>query len=200
MVGVEAKCYMYGGQTDANAKTEYRLLEAIRVFDVHTKRWNTIWTKDYPREPLYEGACCSSPSGDIYTYGGQTNDAKYSNKLYHFSIKTGTWQLLNGDLLDHEQVPMKKLGCGMVIFRDQSRKYLAVIGGSGILQYTKQPESKFIKCTNHGWTNEFHVFDINNRKCTITFVCIVKQGILKTVCFFQVTDILSRKKCLESSS
>ena len=164
MVSVEAKCYMYGGQIRVNTETKNRLLKAVRVFDVHTKSWTTIWTEGYPPEPLFEGACCSSSEG-IYFYGGQIDHAVYSNKLYHFSTKTGKWQLLNGHLLkDKQLVPMEKIGCGMVMFKDQSGEHLAVVGGSGILQGTKQTGSEFIKCTNHGWTNEFHIFDIKEGK------------------------------------
>ena len=166
MAAGDSKCYLYGGRIEKQTETLNRLSKAIRVFDNLTGKWSTIWTKGDSPEPLFEGACCSSPSGDLYYFGGQTNDTVYSNKLYHLSTITKEWQLLEAkeDPPPGVHVPMKKIGCGMVWFRDPNRESeskLTIIGGCGILSGPEQQHSTFLRCTNHGWTNEIHIFDIN---------------------------------------
>ena len=64
--------------------------------------------------------------------------------------------------LDHLCRPMNKIACGFVYFE----RKLVVFGGYGIAPRSIQPESEFIPSSQTsptgrlGWTNEFHLYDL----------------------------------------
>ena len=86
-------------------------------------------------------------------YGG--NDGlDYQGCLYQLDIKSRKWQQLSSG------GPMKKYGCRMIAYG----KTLVVFGGYGIPSGPVQPGAQFIKNNEYtdgqGWTNELHIFDL----------------------------------------
>ena len=73
------------------------------------------------------------------------------------NTKTLTWSQFCPEATDCG--PMRKQGCGMMIYRDEN---IVVIGGVGIPTCPIQPgEVSSDVLIVRGWTNEIHIFNIN---------------------------------------
>ena len=88
-------------------------------------------------------------------YGGH-DGSNYRGGLYKLSSEK--WSQLSSE--SDVNGPMKKNGCGMVVF---NKKKVAVIGGYGPPPASHQPGASFIKdkrfSDGQGWTNEIHICD-----------------------------------------
>ena len=95
----------------------------------------------------------------LYWFGGNDGNSFY-NSLHRLDPTTLKWREIQP--LNKADGPMRKIGCGMVSFRDQ----LAMFGGYGIPTGPTQPQTMFTKDVNYnstdgrGWSNELHVFTI----------------------------------------
>ena len=74
-----------------------------------------------PPPGLYSGAC-TSLLDSLYWFGGNDGTSFY-NSLHRLDTTTLEWRELQP--LNQVDEPMRKIGCGMVSFRDQ----LVVFGG-----------------------------------------------------------------------
>ena len=93
----------------------------------------------------------------MYMYGTKVEGAR---SCLNFGVKTPTWSQLSP--AETAGGPMRKILCRMVHFHNDK---LAVIGGYGYPNGPIQPGSMFIEATSGiGWTNEIHIFDINQGK------------------------------------
>ena len=83
-------------------------------------------------------------------------------------LDTTTLQWTNIPPSNPYQSPMKKSSSGMVAFRDESKDYLFVFGGVGMLCSANQSEAIYIpwkENPDNGWTNEAHIFSPETSKC-----------------------------------
>ena len=153
-VAIGGECYMYGGLASTLTETKEALLSIVNIFDHYTEQWRIKQTTGTPPEGLYDGACCSDPSGNLYLYGGNAGSSTFHGGLYKFSSKTFEWKLLSAE--SDPNRPMKKVGCDMVCFMKHK---LALFGGFGLPPITSQKGSSYSYTINTGWTNELHFFD-----------------------------------------
>ena len=160
---VGGECFVFAGRTGDFLKTKEELSSTIEVFDQYLERWRALKTTGSPPKGLYAGGCCVSPSGDLYVYGGHDGTA-HRGGLY--KLTSLEWSQLSAE--SDINGPMKKIGCGMVCFSNKNK--ISIIGGYGLPLGPPQPgsSSKFIKdkhhTDGHGWTNEIHIFDMDECK------------------------------------
>lgn len=166
LVSVNHQSFMFGGHIEKHTENSHLLVNSIEIFDQNTKKWKRKLTTGDPPKALYEGACCVSPSGDLYFYGGNElllNDGNYSS-AYH-----GELHKLNSKMLKWNQVlcesspddPMKKIGCQMICF---AQTKLALFGGCGRPHGAVQIGSLLERVIDTGWTNELHTLDTEDGK------------------------------------
>ena len=129
---------------------------SVGVFDFYSELWKIISTHGTP--PLGFLSASSAGSEDyLYTYGGMAGDKSFNGCLHRLDTKTSTWSQLAAHSADS---PMKKFLSGMIAYK----KWVIVIGGTGIPHGPLQPGSKWIQCDDgcgDGVTNEMHKFDLS---------------------------------------
>ena len=152
-----SQSYLYGGRTkDFSKDRKEELSSTVEVFDIYTEQWRLEKSCGTPPKGLYGGACCSSPTGDFYFYGGTSDGAVFCAGLNKLEYATLKWSQLS-DNLDVNK-PMLKTACRMVFFM---KRKLALFGGYGPPPASIQLGANFVEdrvC--RGWTNEFHFFDL----------------------------------------
>ena len=155
---VEGLVYIRGGNTSDFNSSKQELASTLEQFDPVHDAWRKLTTKGTPHPGLSAVACASS-GGCLYTYGGFDGEELHDT-LSQLDLRTLEWsQLSTEKTLDG---PMRKDACGMVHFHGNK---LAVIAGYAIPTGPIQSGSTFVPnelfADGTGWTNEFHVFDID---------------------------------------
>ena len=153
---------VFAGHTDDFLKSKKELSSTVEVFDQYLEQWRVMKTTGSPPKGLCYGACCSTPNGDLYVYGGlDESDPGYHGVLYKLAMSSQKLEWSQISVESDPNGPMRKVGCGMVCF---DNKKLAVIGGLGIPHGPPQPGSTLIKNEEYtdgrGYTNEIHFYDI----------------------------------------
>ena len=152
---VRGELLVFAGKTVDFDKIKEELSSTIQVFDQYLEQWRQLQTTGCPPKGLYAGCCCVSSSGDLYVYGGH-DGSNYRGGLYKLSSEK--WRQLSSE--SDVNGPMKKNGCGMVVF---CKKKVGVIGGYGLPPASLQPGASFVKNERYsdgrGWTNEIRIFD-----------------------------------------
>ena len=148
--------YVRGGRTPYFKSDRSRLTATLERFDPVDELWKLLETEGTPHLGITQTACvCVSDT--VYMYG---SDRKVLSEL---NMKTFEWsQLWTSSETDNGKTPMIKDACGIVYFHD---RYLGVFGGYASPSGPLQPGSKFHQSPYggdmEGWTNEFHIFNIN---------------------------------------
>ena len=172
---VAQKIAVYSGRTvDDSVENRKSLQSIVELYDPPTEKWEAKRCTGEPPVPGLLDAASASSSDALYTYGGMGGDGKLVNSLHRLSANTFRWSELSrqnaGDVS-----PIAKNGAGMAVCGDM----LAVLGGYGIPHDpTQHAGSSFIKNTSEsdgrGWTNEFHIYHLNEgtHTCTtMTTIC-----------------------------
>ncbi len=166
---VAKKIAVYSGLTEDDSVENRKSLQSIvELYDPHTERWEAKrCTGEAPVQGLYAAAGAWS-SDALYTYGGRDGDDKFVNSLHRLSANTFRWSELSRRNKGGVS-PIAKGRAGMVVCGDM----LAVLGGQGIPHGpTQRAGSSFIKNTSKsdgsGWTNEFHIYHLNEGTHTCT--------------------------------
>ena len=158
-----SKTLVHGGLTrDFSEKTKRRLACVVELFDSYTESWQQeAVTGEAPAPGVY-GAAGASVDDDLFTFGGWDGSRDY-NALHLLKHATQWIQLCPQN--DRAESPMAKTGAGMVAFDNN----LAVFGGYGVPDGPTQPGSSFIKVAgDRGWTNEFHIYNLEDGMYTST--------------------------------
>ena len=192
--------YIGGGNIPKYNKTRSRshLATIIEKFDVRNKIWQQRETTG-DHHPGLTGVACASFGKYLFAYGG--NDAKDLNGvLSQLDLDTFIWSQLSPETADG---PMKKDASGMVHFGEDK---LVVVCGYAEPKRTfveKSLLSKSLKSTGGssdtksvfiqrspeptrdkgGWTNEIHIFNINESEffvdqvnCSIDFFSMIQEA------------------------
>ena len=157
--------YVWGGDTEDFSKEKNALASALYSFHALIEGWEHCECSGPPPPALYCGGCAST-GGSLFQYGGYDGSA-HQGCLYQLDPKSRKWQQLSSG------GPMRKVGCGMVVY---GRK-LVLYGGYGIPSGPTQPGAQFIEDSNGiGWTNELHMFDLEKGVyafCVMVFVLVL---------------------------
>ena len=152
---VGRKTYLWGGRTkDFSEKSREKLGSVVETFDPYLEQWEQQPTKGAPPPGLYNGACASLMDS-MYICAG-TDEINYYSSLHQLNTTTLKWsESLQQNPKDG---PMRKVGCGMISYNDDT---LALFGGFGISSSELQSVIKSRQFPDgRRWTDEFHLFDI----------------------------------------
>ena len=165
---VGSKVIVYSGVTvDDTVEKRKRLASMVEVFHPHSEHWEAKQSNGQTPAPGLRGAASAVVNDQLYSYGGKDGDDNFLHSLHQLSAKTYEWRGLNAK---GPASPMPKWGAAMVACGDG----LALFGGYGVPRGpTQRAGSSFIKNTSKsdgraGWTNEFHIYHLNEGTHTCT--------------------------------
>ena len=135
----------------------------VGVYDPKTERWTLQPTTGPTPSGLYSGGCVALDN-HLYCFGGESlyespSRSQTHNDLHWLNLTTFQWSTLKG-LQRVTSLPMQKVNFGFVAVNERT---LGCFGGWGPRAATFQPGSQFLKdesAYGSGWTNEFHLFDV----------------------------------------
>ena len=162
---VANKVIVYSGVTvDSSVEKRKRLASIVEVFRPHSEYWKAKQCTGQTPAPGLCGAASAVVNDQLYSYGGCDGDGNFLHSLHQLTTKTYEWRELNAK---GPASPMRKSGATMVACGDG----LALFGGWGIPHGPTQRGS-FIKAKGwsdgRGWTNEFHIYHLNEGMHTCT--------------------------------
>ena len=137
---------------------------SLQVYHLYLESWRQLHTRGPSPPGLYYGASAHSENY-LYVYGGFKHD-HFSGCLHRLDTKTSFWTQLAAHSAN---APMKKNGCGMIIYENS----VIVVGGFGVRNGPIQPGSEWMKLRDEddeedpstgGWTNEMHKYDLREGK------------------------------------
>ena len=143
---INEELYVWGGKLVATT--------SLQVYHPCLESWRQLDTRGPPPTGLACGGSAHSENY-LYTYGGVKGADSYSGCLHRLDTKTSSWTQVAAHSAD---APMKKNGCGMIIYENS----VIIIGGWGIQNGPIQPGSEWKKERdedNEGSTNEMHKYD-----------------------------------------
>ena len=151
------RLYMWGGQTeDFSAISRRKLASVVEIYDPYLEAWQQDATTGVPPPASYGGGC-TSVHESLLQYGGWDGKS-YVRSLHQLNTVTLNWEELHQST---PQGPMAKHGCGLASFQGGK---VGLFGGYSIPTGPTQPGSTFTRDTRYsdgrGWTNEFHLFDL----------------------------------------
>ena len=153
------RLYMWGGLTEGSSESSRKkLASVVEIYDPYLEAWQQEATTGVPPPGLYIGGCTSVHESLLW-YGGFDGKSDFGRSTLHqLNTVTLNWEELHQST---PQGPMAKAGCALVSFQGNKA---ALYGGYGIPTGPTQPGSTFTKYAGKsdgsGWTNEFHLFDL----------------------------------------
>ena len=145
------KLYMWGGRTAESSRK--KLTSVVEIYDPYFEAWQQEATTGVSPPGLYGGGCTSANESLLW-YGGYDGKSRFGT-LHQLNTASLNWEELYQRT---PQGPIAKSACGLTFFQGNKA---ALFGGFGIPTGPTQPGSIFTKYTGSGgWTNEFHLFDL----------------------------------------
>ena len=162
---VGGNLYLWGGLVDGiplvhDSPEKRRLLSSVDVFQVDCGDWTWQATSGTP--PLgVSRYCCTAVGDSLYYYGGYCGHyGCYHNSVHKLSTSSLQWMMLSPSTSE-SRAPMRKIGCGMVAFRDGEEDILFVVAGSGPTPSYHQPGAQYEAAGDVIWSNEHHMFSLS---------------------------------------
>ena len=157
---IRGRCLLWGGRdSDFSASGRKKLASTVEIFDPYLEVWEKKTTSGLSPPGLKLGVSASLLD-QLYSFGGYNDDASFYNSLHTLDPTSLEWKELR--VLNQADGPMRKTGCGMVSYNGNR---LSLFGGYGIPTGPTQPGATFTEDTSYtdgsGWTNELHIFNIN---------------------------------------
>ena len=135
-----------------------KFTSSIDLFHLQIFTWERRSTTGTP--PIgVRGYACTYINNKIYYYGGMCKpDHCYHTNLYKLNSLNNNWREIANSTPDN--VPMKKIYCGMISFKINGKNNLLVLGGYGPVPVTIHSHSQYIRNPNNPnrcITNEAHI-------------------------------------------
>ena len=159
--------YCWGGDQEDlpyvhDNEEKRKITTSIDLFHLPSFTWETRSTTGTPPVGVLNNACTKIES-NIFYYGGNCNpDDCYHNNLYELNSINNNWREMVNSTPDN--VPMKKINCGMISFKINEKYNLLVLGGYGPVPVTIHSHSQYIpsrNIPNHCYTNEAHIMCVS---------------------------------------
>ena len=135
-----------------------KFISSIDLFHLPTLTWERRSTTGTPPVGVKDYACTKVDNQIFYNGGRCKPDDCYHNNLYEFNSLTNNWREVINSTPDN--VPMKKIYCGMISFKINGKYNLLVLGGYGPVPVTTHSHSQYITLPNNPnrcITNEAHM-------------------------------------------
>ena len=135
-----------------------KFTSSIDLFHLPTLSWERKFTTGTPPVGV-RGYACTKIDNNIFYYGGNCkHDDCYHNNLYELNSLTNNWREVVNSTPNN--VPMKKIRCGMISFKMNGKYNSLVLGGYGPVPVTTHSHFQYIPVPdtpNRCITNEAHM-------------------------------------------
>ena len=171
---VDDNLYLWGGWMDGipevhDSPKKRKFLSSVDVFQLDCGDWIRRETSGTP--PLGVMVyCCAAVGDSLYYFGGYCGHHQcYHNGVHKLSTSSLQWTMLSPSTSE-SGAPMRKIGSGMVAFRDGEEDILCVIAGySSLTPSNHQSGAQYYK-TDYGstsWCNEQHMFSLSTSEYNV---------------------------------
>ena len=154
--------YCWGGDQEDlpevhDNEEKRKITHSIDLFHLPTFTWERRSTTGTPPVGV-RGYACAKMDNNIYYYGGKCKRVDcYHNDLYELNPLNNWREVVNST---PDNVPIKKIRCGMMSFKINGKYNLLLLGGYGPLPVTTHSHSQYIphpEKPNRCITNEAHM-------------------------------------------
>ena len=155
--------YCWGGNQEDipkvhNNEEKKKFTSSIDLFHLPKLTWERRSNTGTPPVGVFHSAC-TKIANNIFYYGGCCKpDDCYHNNLYELNSLNNSWMEIVNSTPDN--VPMKKIYCGMISFKINEKYNLLVLGGYGPVPVATHSHSQYIpdpNFPNRCYTNEAHI-------------------------------------------
>ena len=155
--------YCWGGNQEDlpnvhDNEEKRKITSSIDLFLLPTFTWEGRSTTVTPPVGVRSYAC-TKIDNKIFYFGGDCKPHDcYHNNLYELNSLNNSWREVANSTPDN--VPMKKIDCGMISFEIKGKYNLLVLGGFGPVPVTIHSHSQYILDPDnpkHCFTNEAHI-------------------------------------------
>ena len=164
---VGGQVLLSGGRTRDYHKDKSSLLSTVQCFDLYSETWRERVVDGAPPPGIYYGACASSGQC-LYCFGGYDGSNRHNSLLQLDTSSSATPKWTQLTTPDSNSGPMKKAGCGIIVYGSS----LVNFGGHGVPCGPTQPGAEFVKDGRYttGWSNELHVFDVRKGETVLVHI------------------------------
>ena len=154
--------YCWGGEQQDlplvhDNEEKRKITSTIDLFHLRTFTWERRSTTGTPPAGVLNYAC-TRIENKIFYYGGNCkyDDHCFHNNLHELNSLNNNWREIINSTPDN--VPLKKIYCGMISLQMNGKYHLLLLGGEGKgtihshSQYILHPDNP-----NHSITNEAHI-------------------------------------------
>ena len=164
---VRNNLYCWGGiQKDLplvhDGEDKRKITSTVNIFELAKFKWERKSTTSNPPAGVLSYACTSIKDSVLY-FGGDCKPFDcFHNNLYKLNTLTLNWNEIITTTTDN--IPMRKIGCGMISFNMNGEDHLFLSGGVGPTPLTKQKHAHYISHPNRphlSYTNEIHCMNVS---------------------------------------
>ena len=135
-----------------------KITSTVDIFNLPIFEWERKSTTGNPPAGVMEYACTSIGNKILYFGGSCKPTDCFHNNLFELNTLNNNWREI---VSTHDNVPMRKVGCGMISFNVNGEDNLLVLGGAGPtpLGFITQSDSQYVPSPNYpnlSYTNEAH--------------------------------------------
>ena len=155
--------YCWGGDQEDlpyvhDNEEKRKITSSIDLCHLPMLSWERRSTTGTPPVGVFDYACTKIDNNIFYYVGNCKLDDCYHNNLYELNSINNNWREIVNSTPDN--VPMKKIDCGMISFKTNEKYNLLVLGGYGPVPVTIHSHSQYIthpNIPNRCFTNEAHI-------------------------------------------
>ena len=140
-----------------------KIMSSIDLFHLTALKWERDSTAGTPPVGV-RNYVCTTIGTNIFYFGGNCKiDECYHNNLHELNSHNNNWREIVNSA--PENVPMKKIRCGMISYDINGEYNLLVLGGLGPVPLTIHSHSQYISnpnIPNRCYTNEAHVMCVTS--------------------------------------
>ena len=166
---VTNKLYGWGGdQKDLprplvhDSEDKRKITSTVDIFELSTFKWERKSTTSNPPAGVLNYACTNIKNSVLYFGGDCKQFDCFHNNLYDLNTLTLNWNEIIITTTDN--IPMRKIGCGMISFNMNGEDHLFLSGGMGPTPLTRQRHAQYIpspKNPHISYTNEIHCMNVS---------------------------------------
>ena len=167
-VVIDNTFYCWGGEQKHipkvhDNKEKQKITSSIDLFHLSSFKWERRPTTGTPPAGVRDYAC-TDIENNIFYYGGCCKPGDcYRNNLYKLNSLNNNWREVVNSTPDN--VPMKKIRCGMISYKINGKYNLLLLGGYGPVPVTTHSHSQYIpdpNIPNLCFTNEVHMMCVTS--------------------------------------
>ena len=168
-IPIKDNFYCWGGKQEGlpmvhDNEEKRKFTTSVDILNIPTFTWERKSTTGNPPAGVM-GYACTKIENSIFYFGGRCNRGNcFHNTLYELNTLTNNWSEISSTCTTPDNVPMRKIGSGMISFKTNGENNLILSGGVGPAPNTTQKHSQCVYSPNYpsvSYTNEIHCMNLS---------------------------------------